>query len=169
MRPQRLVGTHAYTSYMYAFGDGSRQSASLHHISYKFLFPRIRSLLRAYNRYFTEKQKSRMAAFLTKEQHRLVAITGRAAHTLSRPAGRGRGETCRAKEIYHIIRLCQTTPLMFRFNAPDLLAIEYPCMIVDISVAKHRHSASALSGDGSPRFFMLSLLSTCILPDEVKV
>lgn len=58
---------------------------------------------------------------------------------------------------------------MFRRKAPLLLAIEYPCMIVDISVARHRHNASALSGDESPRFFMLSLLSTCILPDEVKV
>lgn len=155
---------------MYAFGDGSCQSASLRHISDKFLFPRVRSLWWVYTLYFTEKQKSRVAAWLERRSiPRPVAITGLAAHTLSRPAGRGRGETCRAKEIYHIIRLCQTTPLIFRFKAPDLLAIEYPCMMVDMSVARHRQSASALSGEGSPRFFMLSLLSTCILPDDVKV
>ena len=129
--------------------------------------------LAVYNLKFAEKQKSGVAARLERRSTpRPVAITGVASHTPKAPiypAGRGRGETCRANQIYHIVSLCQTMPFIFLRNAPLLLAIEYPCMIVDTSVARHKHNASALSGDGSPRIFMLSLLSTCILPDDVKV
>jgi len=58
---------------------------------------------------------------------------------------------------------------MLRFNGLLQLPAEArPNAIVVWSFASDKHTASARSGEFTPRFFIASLLSTCILPELVK-